>query len=196
VLRVLINNGVTGVDVLRSQEDFNTVREALANKGYGIEDRGIDQEHSTLRLRAAKYIEGRAFGCTIAYELLDSPDYRRLYQINEDLAGLREPPFLVIKQNGAEQVRHEAHTKEELLQLLVDEGRKTLRIQRYKGLGEMNPQQLWETTMDPGKRIFLQVMMEDAVAAEDTFNVLMGENVESRKEFIRTHALEVSNLDV
>ncbi len=60
----------------------------------------------------------------------------------------------------------------------------------------MNPQQLWETTMDPGKRLFLQVMIEDAVAAEDTFNVLMGENVESRKEFIRTHALEVSNLDV
>ncbi len=92
VLRVLINNGVTEVDVLRSQEAFNPVREALANKGYWLEDRGLDQEHSTLRLRAAKYIEGRAFSCTIAYELLDSPDYRRLYQINEDSAGCASRP--------------------------------------------------------------------------------------------------------
>jgi DNA gyrase subunit B len=196
VLRVLINNGVTGADVLRSSETFDPVREALTNKGYGVEDRGIDEEHSTRRFRAATYIEGHPFACSITYELLDSPDYRRLYEINEELVGLRQPPFLVIKQNGAEQVRHEAHTKEELLHLLVEEGRKSLRIQRYKGLGEMNPQQLWETTMDPTKRVFLQVKMEDAVAAEDTFNVLMGENVESRKEFIRTHALEVSNLDV
>ncbi|MDF1554022.1 MAG: DNA topoisomerase (ATP-hydrolyzing) subunit B [Deferrisomatales bacterium] len=196
VLRVLINNSVTDIDVLRSEATFQPVREALTIKGYTIEDRGMDEEHSTLRFRATKYIEGHAFVCNIAYELIYSPDYRKLYQINEELAGLREPPFLVIKQNGAEQVRHEAHTKEDLLQLLVDEGRKSLRIQRYKGLGEMNPEQLWETTMDPTKRVFLQVMMEDAVAAEDTFTVLMGENVENRKEFIRTHALEVSNLDV
>ena len=196
VLRVLINNAVTEATLLRSQETFGPVRQALTDKGYVIEDRGFDEEHSTLCFRATKYRQGHAFACSITYELLNSPDYRRLYQINEDLVGLREPPFLVIKQNGAEQVRHEAHTKEDLLQMLVDEGRKSLRIQRYKGLGEMNPQQLWETTMDPEKRVFLQVMMEDAVAAEDTFCVLMGENVENRKEFIRAHALEVSNLDV
>ncbi|MEW6490270.1 MAG: DNA gyrase subunit B, partial [Thermodesulfobacteriota bacterium] len=81
-------------------------------------------------------------------------------------------------------------------QVLLDQGRKSLGIQRYKGLGEMNPQQLWETTMDPEKRVLLQVKLEDAVAAEEIFTILMGENVESRKDFIRTHALEVSNLDV
>ena len=87
-------------------------------------------------------------------------------------------------------------TKEELLQTLLEQGRKSLTIQRYKGLGEMNPVQLWETTMDPMKRVMRQVKLDDAVAAEEIFNVLMGDNVEPRKEFIREHALEVANLDV
>ena len=196
VLRLLVNNGVNSRRIFENAETFRPVREILEAKGYRVEHEGTDEEHSLQRFRASRLVEGRPTTSPITYELVDAPDYRSLFQVNESLGDLREPPFLVLKKNGAESALQEAQTKEELLQVLLDQGRKSLTVQRYKGLGEMNPQQLWETTMDPEKRTLLQVKLEDAVAAEDVFTVLMGENVDSRKEFIRTHALEVSNLDV
>ena len=84
----------------------------------------------------------------------------------------------------------------ELIEFIKARGKRGIGIQRYKGLGEMNPQQLWETTMDPDKRTMLQVGMEDAAKADEVFNVLMGDEVEPRRQFIETHALEVKNLDI
>jgi hypothetical protein len=85
---------------------------------------------------------------------------------------------------------------EEMAKLLEEIGRDGISVQRYKGLGEMNPEQLWETTMNPEGRTILQVQMEDAIAADEMFSVLMGDKVEPRRKFIEKHAKEVRNLDI
>ena len=84
----------------------------------------------------------------------------------------------------------------ELLEVVRKESFKGSHLQRYKGLGEMNPEQLWETTMDPVKRIMLQVKIEDETKADDIFTTLMGDKVEPRRDFILNHAMEVSELDI
>jgi len=87
-------------------------------------------------------------------------------------------------------------TTSEVLAYVFEAARKGLSIQRYKGLGEMNPQQLWDTTMDPDKRTLFQVNVEDSVQADQIFTILMGDQVEPRKEFITKHALEARNIDI
>ncbi len=106
---------------------------------------------------------------------------------------IAQPPLYKIKKGKAE---HYVYSDREMAAKLEEIGEKNTSIQRYKGLGEMNPEQLWETTMNPDTRTLLQVTMEDAVAADEMFTILMGDDVAPRKHFITTHAKDVANLDV
>ena len=98
--------------------------------------------------------------------------------------------------SSEEKLLLETESQEEVLSFFMDAAKKGLSIQRYKGLGEMNPEQLWETTMEPTNRTLLQVKIEDVVEADNVFTVLMGDQVEPRREFIEQNALNVSNLDI
>ncbi|MFQ5850065.1 MAG: DNA topoisomerase (ATP-hydrolyzing) subunit B [Candidatus Binatia bacterium] len=151
-----------------------------------------DPEHNCYKLTCSTRTNGTGVQTIIDRNLLVSPEYRELRRLFSDLMGLGHPPYQV--ENG------ERHTiicsLKELLDYIMEGGKRGQYIQRYKGLGEMNPEQLWETTMDPETRVLLQVRIEDAVEADGIFSTLMGDQVEPRRKFIEEYALTVKNLDI
>ena len=148
-----------------------------------------DEEHSAY---AVEFRDGtEASGC-IDLELAARPEYRRLRSLSLQLADFNKPPFLIV---GKRQTRT-AENPLQLLEKLKESALKDASIQRYKGLGEMNADQLWETTMTVEARSLLQVRIDDAVRSEEIFSTLMGESVEARRKFIGDHALDVKNLDI
>ena len=102
----------------------------------------------------------------------------------------------VYRLKGANNDVHDLSSTNQLIEQIRELGRKGATIQRYKGLGEMNPEQLWETTMDPARRKMLQVKLEDAIETDRIFTTLMGDKVEARRAFIQAHSLDVTNLDI
>ena len=128
----------------------------------------------------------------ISKDLFFSLDYRKMTDFGTKLKQILRPEACV-ERDGK---KHIIQSFEQAMEWLIAEAKKGQSIQRYKGLGEMNPNQLWETTMDPDRRCLLQVRVEDAVAADQIFTTLMGDEVEPRRKFIESNALEVNNLDI
>jgi DNA gyrase subunit B len=129
----------------------------------------------------------------VGWELVSSADFQKAIVLWKDISSLDSPPFKVYH-DGKEPVSID--NKDILLSYLLTEAKKGLSIQRYKGLGEMNPDQLWETTMNPENRSLLKVKVEDMFEAHDIFSVLMGGEVDLRRQFIENNALDVRRLDI
>lgn len=151
-----------------------------------------EEESDCWRLEITKERHGVKLTTYLDARFVDSGDYDSLRQTAEILTGLIGEGA-EIRRGGS---RAPVHNFKQALDWLLEEVKKNLSIQRYKGLGEMNPEQLWETTMDPSVRRLLKVQIEDAIAADEIFTTLMGEDVEPRRDFIEANALGVRNLDV
>ena len=175
----------------KSKDLIISLSKEFEREGFTTEEIIFDEEHNRyeLLLRDQKS-NGSLF--RLNWELLTSPEFRKLLSLNQELKDLDSPFFLV----GDEKSQTKIETKENLVEYLVDKAKKGIVIQRYKGLGEMNPEQLWQTTMDPERRSLVRVTIEDAIAADEIFTLLMGDKVEPRREFIQNNALEVTELDI
>jgi DNA gyrase subunit B len=151
-----------------------------------------DSEHNCFKLIVSTRANGTGFHTVIDREFLTSAEFKEIKRLFSDLIGSGMPPYAI--ENGTQKAQLRSLT--EVFNYFMESGKKGLAVQRYKGLGEMNPAQLWETTMNPETRVLLQVRIEDAVEANDIFSTLMGDEVEPRRKFIEEHALTVKNLDI
>ena len=151
-----------------------------------------DDENGELRLRLEKTFHGNHSISYLDRDFLQSGDYGQICQTARALTGLITPTTYAMR---GEQKRSVSSFKQ-AVEWLLEDAKRGVSIQRYKGLGEMNPEQLWETTMDIKNRILLRVRIEDAISADEIFTTLMGDVVEPRRAFIEQNALGVKNLDV
>jgi DNA gyrase subunit B len=176
-------------DVFADESLLGKVEAALADAGYKT-DLISDEEHGLSEIEVKSVNNGGSV--LIDWELATHVEFQRAVDLYKSFVQLSQPPF-VIKEGNSET---EVETRDDLLNHILSAAKKDLHIQRYKGLGEMNPEQLWETTMDPEKRTLLQVRIDDAVETDEIFTVLMGDQVEPRRKFIEDNALDVKNLDI
>jgi DNA gyrase subunit B len=153
-----------------------------------------DPEHDARRLVVGTRRAGVVFRSVFDTDFVTSPEFQRLIELAAQMGRFGDPPFrLAGREKTPDSV---AETHQELHARVVEVGKRGLTIQRYKGLGEMNPEQLAVTTMDPARRTLLQVRVQDAVDADEVFTTLMGDEVEPRRDFIEKNALDVQNLDI
>jgi DNA gyrase subunit B len=177
-----------------SKSDFhekaNLEQVAAALKAVKVEARlEREEEHEAWKVL---YHDPTNAERSIAVDLVLQPEYRRMRAIARQVAKYNQPPFTVTRDSKAET----QPGWRELLEYIRNEGTREVSIQRYKGLGEMNAEQLWSTTMNAETRTLLKVDLQDLAETEGIFSTLMGEDVEARRKFIEENALDVRNLDV
>ncbi len=177
--KVFQNNSGMGISHIES---------ALALAGYATE-LSTDEEHGLWEIET---MAQSGVSVKIDWDLASHAEFQKAVELHMTLEDHLAVPVVLTENGASEQVE----TREALLERVLIAAKKDLVIQRYKGLGEMNPEQLWETTMNPEKRTLLQVKIDDAVETDQIFTVLMGDAVEPRRRFIEDNALDVRNLDI
>jgi len=190
LIEILLDNEVSDMDFLKDKKKMGKIISLLNEKGISSA-LNTDEEHGLYEISVDFRVNGMKVSCKVNLGLIQSVEYKNLYKLHKELEDFKSP-FQIIADSEKVKVDNEA----KLLDYLFQHGKKGIVVQRYKGLGEMTPQQLWETTMDPEKRYLLQVSVQDAVEADKVFTILMGEEVESRRNFIEANALEAQNLDI
>jgi DNA gyrase subunit B len=169
-----------------------SLRAALNGEGASYRLTAVESEGGLAGIRIQRERHGMTEVNELSIRFFESPEYAQITDLGHQLAGLIGAGAFVRRGNE----RQDIASFREAMEWLMSEARKGQTIQRYKGLGEMNPEQLWETTVNPQSRRLMQVRIEDAVAADEIFTTLMGDQVEPRRDFIERNALTVANLDV
>jgi DNA gyrase subunit B len=190
LVETLVRGGVQGPEAFSDKPRLQELIAPLKASGADIY-LAEDPEHNAFEIVLAWSDNGSSRDVSVGDEFVSSPDYKTLYSTFEGIREVDRGPLVVV--DGGE---HPVADREELLAHILAEGRRGLTVSRYKGLGEMNADELWETTMNPDKRRLLQVRLEDEEVAENIFTTLMGDAVEPRRRFIEENALNVRNLDV
>ncbi|CAM8282518.1 GyrB Type IIA topoisomerase (DNA gyrase/topo II, topoisomerase IV), B subunit [Candidatus Methylopumilus planktonicus] len=195
VLRAILHVGAIDLTSEPKVEKVaQAIRERLINKSTEKSEVivALDEETKTYKLAVHKFVHGNLESCVIDALFLSSGDYQQLLKTSQMLDGLVGAGAVIQRGEKSESISN----FKEALDWLLGEAKHNLNIQRYKGLGEMNPEQLWETTMDPNVRRLLKVQIDDAISADEIFSTLMGDQVEPRRAFIENNALGASNLDI
>lgn len=203
IIRILAGDPALTEESFRTEESLGKVAHrtamALGENLDGVRTE-MDQEHGRWEMVFHTRKNNQIQTTCIDRDILKLPKFSEIRALLGQIAVLGEPPYQVGSEEGEGGVEGKVLDTVDSLSALIDyvvgAGKKGFAIQRYKGLGEMNPEQLWETTMNPEKRTLLQVRIEDAVAADEIFTTLMGDQVEPRRDFIYKNALYASNLDV
>ncbi|MBZ5494824.1 MAG: DNA topoisomerase (ATP-hydrolyzing) subunit B [Acidobacteriia bacterium] len=185
----LLQQGFSLKELFQQKDLLETLGRILQEIGYQCTTL-LDEEHGLHSLVIQK--NGNGSKLTINWDFLSSAEWQRLFHLYSEMTPFEKPPFSV-KQNGGQIT---VVSREALLEHILALGKKDLTIQRYKGLGEMNPEQLWITTMNPESRTLMKVSIDDAVQTDAIFTILMGDAVEPRRRFIEDNALNVRNLDI
>ncbi len=199
ILTQLIYLDVMTKETLADKAQLNKIGETLVSQLATAEDDGQSfsfninaTEDGLNELEIVMKMHGIDYSYFFRLSFIEGPEYKKIKTLNETINGLMEEGAYI--QRGEKTLA--VNSFEEALVWLMKEAERGQYKQRYKGLGEMNPEQLWETTMDPDQRRMLQVKIEDAISADQLFTTLMGDHVEPRRDFIQTNALNVENLDV